>query len=212
MAPLIGGSAALVLVLGGMVYFVVDLLMNPAPDKERNVQKISLVKPPPPPPPPETPPPPEEKVEEVKQPEPEKPAEKPTESEPDKPPLGEDLGLDAEGVAGSDAFGLEAKQGGRSLIGGGGGGRFQWYAGVLKRDIQSFLSELERIRQQKYSVEVHVWIGSDGNVRRAELAGSTGDPEIDAELRRALSERLRVSEAPPQDMPQPVRLRIRSRI
>ena len=80
--------------------------------------------------PPETepppPPPPEEKVD-LAEPEPE-----PQPS--NDPPPGEQLGLDAEGAAGADGFGLAARPGGRDLLASG-GSAYAWYAGLLKSEI-----------------------------------------------------------------------------
>ena len=64
----------------------------------------------------------------------------------DAPP-GDELGLDAEGGAGSDGFGLRAKKGGRGLIGG--GDRNRWYEGQVQRDL--FLSE-EQLAQSDSTV------------------------------------------------------------
>ncbi|WP_052700215.1 hypothetical protein [Methylocucumis oryzae] len=85
-----------------------------------------------PPPPPKVEKPPEPEVKnEVEQPEPE--PEEPLPDVADEPPPG-DLGLDAEGTAGSDGFGLAARKGGRGLLGGGGGGDpYAWYGGLIKK-------------------------------------------------------------------------------
>ena len=47
---------------------------------------------------------------------------------------------------------------------------------------------------------------------RAELAGSSGDAALDDALRKALAGlSLRMAQAPPIDMPQPVRIRVNAR-
>ncbi len=204
--PLIGGLVLLVVFgIGG--FFAVRGLGGagvPAPPK---VQEISLIQPPPPPPPPpklEEPPPPEQQLD-VPEPEPEP---VPEDAAADEPPPGEDLGLDAEGVAGADGFGLRAKKGGRGLIGG--GDRNRWYAGVIQRDLQGLLADNDGARGAKYSVIVKLWISADGRVERFELSDSTGDDQSDKALRGTLSG-LRLSDSPPADMPQPVKLRVVSR-
>jgi periplasmic protein TonB len=59
---------------------------------------------------------------------------------------------------------------------------------------------------------VSVWIGDDGRLGRYQLASSTGDVNLDATLSGALDELNRFAQAPPSGMPQPVRLRIVSRV
>ena len=203
--PMLGGiGVLLVFALAG--YFAVRSLKGTVPPVPPKIQEISLVQPPPPPPPPpklEEPPPPEQVIEEPK-PEPEPQAETP----PDEAPAGNDLGLDAEGVAGADGFGLRAKKGGRGLIGG--GDRNRWYAGLIQRDLQSQLADNDAARGSKYAVVVKLWISADGRIERFELMDSTGDAKSEAALRKTLSG-LRLNEAPPTDMPQPVKLRVVSR-
>jgi protein TonB len=126
-------------------------------------------------------------------------------------PPGEQLGLDAEGVAGGDAFGLAARRGGSDIIGGGGGAAFAWYTGMIKDGILDALSQDERVRTGNYRLTVRVWLASDGRVERIALADSTGDPQLDAAIEQALTRVRRLREAPPLEMPQPVTLRIVSR-
>ncbi len=175
----------------------------PPPPK---VQEISLVQPPPPPPPPpkvEEPPP----KEEVSVPE-QKADPVPDKAAADDTPPSEDLGLDAEGVAGSDGFGLAAHKGGRGIIGG--GDRNRWYAGLFQRDLQDRLANDDAARGAKYAVVAKIWIKEDGSVEKFELVGSAGNPKIDAALARALAA-LHMTEARPKDMPQPLKLRVASR-
>lgn len=206
-------AVAVVIGVGlGMVLLVRNMLHQQPPHNKPKVQQISLVQPPPPPPPPEKidQPPPEQQVQqEVPQDQP--PPDVPDAPPDDGPPPGE-LGLDATGGAGGDSFGLVGRKGGRSLIGGGGGAGFRWYAGVIKQDITDQLSDNDDIRKRSYSLLVKIWIGRDGRVQRLELGSSTGSRELDHAIRTALLAMGRLKEAPPADMPQPVRLRITSRI
>jgi len=200
-------------VAAAIAFFVLELLAGEAPPPPK-VQKISIVQPPPPPPPPpreEPPPEPEKQEIEAPEPEPVQPEEV-AQEESDEPPPGQDLGLDAEGTGAGDGFGLVGKKGGRGLIGGSGGSRFAWYSGMIERELQSVLASIEEVRRQRYTIEVRLHIAADGSVRSAMLLGTTGDPRLDRELERALRERVRLSEGPPEDLPQPIRLRIRSRI
>ncbi len=212
LAPLAGVLA--VAGIGVVMIMALQALIGEAPlPHTKKVQQISIIKPPPPPPPPKIEKPPEPEIEEVEVPEPEEVVEEVPEADSDEPPPGTDLGLDAEGGAGGDAFGLRGKKGARSLIGGSSGSRFGWYAGILQREIQAHLSVQEGVRQSQYTVVARLWIDSSGRIERAQLVGSTGDVSLDRRLESALSGGgFKVSEAPPDDMPQPVRLRIRSRI
>src|SRR5574343_1735725 len=105
----------LALTLGGYVVKVIMDFIDQKPAKaEKKIQPITLLKPPPPPPPPpkvEKPPEPEIK-EKIKEPDPEPEPE--PESKPDEAPP-RDLGLDADGAAGADGFGLAARKGGNGL-------------------------------------------------------------------------------------------------
>lgn len=204
-------GGVLMSVMLGMIVFARQMLHDDAPHGKKAVQQITLLQLPPPPPPPkieEKPPEPEVK-EEVKQ-EPPEPQAK--ENAADEPPPGADLGLDAEGGAGGDAFGLLGKKGGRDLIGGGGGSRFGWYSTIVQRDILDVLAEISRVRSQRYSVLVKLWINPEGRVTRAELLSSSGNKEVDHSLTLALTDLHQLSERPPADLPQPVKLRITSRL
>lgn len=204
---LVGGSAVFVLLfVAGMVYFA-KLLNEPVPEPKRVIQEIALVRPPPPPPPPEEePPPPPEIEEEVDMPEPEQ---MPDPIESNEPPPGP-LGLDADGAAGADGFGLLARRGGRDLLASG-GDRFGWYAGILQRDIVDYLTGDDRLRSSDYDVNVRLWLARDGSVEQIEVVRGSGDVTLDERLRVALQTMSRVAEAPPDDLPQPILLRIRSR-
>ena len=207
--PALAFVSVLAGVVTGMYYLITGFLDAPEPPRQQ-IQQISLIKPPPPPlPPPKVEKPPEPAVEdEVKLPEPEQVEEMPELA--DEPPPGDQLGLDAEGTAGGDAFGLVGKKGGRGLIGG--SGQFGWYGRIIKHELQRLLNDIDEVRAIRYSVVVRVWLAEDGTVQDAELASATGDPVLDGALRQALSRRLRLSQAPPPDLPQPIRLRITSRL
>jgi len=195
----------LVCTLAAGVMAVVHWLSSPPPQVKKTVQEISLVRPPPPPEQEPPPPPPEE--EEVDVPEPE---ETPEPTPMDEPPPG-DLGLDAEGVGGADGFGLVGRPGGRSIVGAG-SNRFRWYANSIKQTLVAYLAEYEQIRSRRYSVKVSLWLNEDGSVRDVTLAGTTGDADLDRQLTAALEGLDTVGNTPPRDLPQPVQLRIVSRL
>lgn len=203
--PLIIGASAAVIMLGGLGYLVMAMLA--APPSPPRIQQITLLPPPPLPPPKIEEPPPEE-IQEIDVPEPEEIPE-PEQAENDEPPPGEDLGVDAEGAGGGDSFGLVGKKGGRSLIGGG-GSRFGGFARALQQELQSYFAEHEDLRTSSYSVIVKLWIAGDGRIERGELVDSTGKHDLDQLLRLALDGLPRL-QTPPEDVPQPIRIRITSR-
>ncbi len=202
-ALLIGAG---VLTLGGLAAWGMrSFLSGAAPPPKHVVQEVKLIRPPPPPPKVEEPPPPPE-AEKVDIPDP------PPEPTPSNdPPPGEQLGLDADGGAGSDGFGLVGRKGGRDLLASG-GSAFTWYAGLLKNEIVEQLQEEKRARSGAYSVVVRVWVRGDGSIERIRLAQSSGDRERDQAIEAALSRISRISQGPPSDMPQPISLRIVSRV
>lgn len=191
-----------VLLLGtiGFVYMVANAIMAPAPTHQKRIQQITLVMPPPPPPPVEQPPEPE--IEQQV----ETPPEQPVEADA---PASPDLGVDADGSGSGDSFGLVGKKGGRDLLD---GGPFGSYKGVLAADIKAALDADRRVRAQSYNLTLELWIGRDGRIERVELGGTTGDRAVDKNLRQVLADIGRVREAPPLEMPQPVRLRVTSRL
>ena len=200
--PVLGGALIVGVVVLVLLWFVRSMQKEPE-QKRQTVQTVKLIRPPPPPPEPPPPPPPEEKVEEPL------PQEPPEEAPPDEASPAEQLGLDAEGVAGGDGFGLAARKGGREL--GLGGAAFGWYTSLLKDSILDVLSGDERIRRGSYQVTVRVWLTSSGDVERIKLASTSGNHELDTAIERALEKVGRIREAPPLEMPQPVTLRIVSR-
>lgn len=202
--PLIGAAAIVLVVTTGLIW-VIRGWMQEKPDKpaRQTAQVVKLIRPPPPPPEPPPPPPPEEEIEEPL------PQETPAEAPPDDAAPAEQLGLDAEGVAGSDGFGLAARKGGREI--GLGGAAFAWYTTMLKDSILDVLSDDERVRKGSYQVTVRVWLSNGGGVERIKLASTSGDRELDAAIEQALGRMARVREAPPLEMPQPITLRIVSR-
>lgn len=188
----------------GAALLVRNFLASEAPTHKKVVQEIRVIRPPPPEDLPPPPPPPPEETEDLSEPE---PAPDPVAS--NEPPPG-DLGLDADGTAGSDSFGLLGRKGGRDLLGSG-GSAFAWYAGLLKGEILEQLQEVKAARSGAYSVVVKVWVRSDGSVERIRLAQSTGDRARDSAIESALARIDRISQGPPADMPQPVSLKIVSR-
>lgn len=206
-APKLAAGAFVLLVVLAMVLFVRHMLNSGGEERKPVIHQITLVKPPPPPPPKveEKPPPPKE---EVKIPEP-KPMESP---KPDNAPPAKNLGLDAKGGPGSDNFGLVGNKGGQDIIGGqGGGSRFGWYSTVVQQGIYAALQKQKALRESSYRIVVKLWLDKTGHVERVELGGSTGSAQVDDALKAALRHMNPLSEAPPDDLPQPVQIRVTSR-
>ncbi|HTB28124.1 MAG TPA: TonB family protein [Steroidobacteraceae bacterium] len=198
-------TAASILLLAGFVWFVRTMMSAKTQKPGRQVQIVQIIKPPPPPPD-QPPPPPPEKVEEpLPKDEPE-----PTPKDDEPPPL-QQLGLDADGAAGSDAFGLAANRGGSDLVGGNGSSAFAWFTGRLKDAVLAKLSSDARIGSKHFSVSVRVWIEPDGHIKEVKLVSSSGSKDLDQHIEAALATLSRLDDSPPLEMPQPVSLRIISR-
>jgi periplasmic protein TonB len=203
--PAVAGGSVVLLVVGLLIWFVMNMMHSkPSGPKRAVEQKITMIRPTPPPEAP-PPPPPEEKIEEpIEQQEPEQAPE-----QADAAPA-EQLGLDADGAAGSDGFGLAARKGGRDIVGSG-KGAFVWYTSMLKDSILDALSSEDRVRKGAYKVNVRLWVAADGRVERVTLVSSSGNRELDAAIESALTRLRKVRDAPPLEMPQPVTLQIVSR-
>jgi protein TonB len=199
------GLAAVTLVAAvgiGVTVFINQFMDAEPPRKKKTAQKITLIKPPPPPPKlEERPPEPEIEEEKVDIPEPE-----PLEDvASDEPPMGEELGLDADGSGAGDSFGLKAKKGGRELAY---GSIFGGYAGTLQKHVEKVLQRDEAIRSRGYRISVRLWVDGDGRISRVSLRNSTGKPDVDNAIISSLTGS-RVKSAPPlEDRNRPYDMRI----
>jgi periplasmic protein TonB len=212
MPVLLGITFSLVILVA--VFLLKDKFQKP-PHSKKVVQQITVIQPPPPPPLPEQKPlEPEIKEEKIEEPEPEQEPE-PVPEVANEPPA-EELGLDADGAAGSDGFGLAARKGGRSLLGGSGGSTILWYGGQIKRlfedELQNLLADTEAMKVS-YAVVVNVWVGQDGRITRSELSSGSGKLDVDQAIRTALPKlHLGFGKSPPENMPQPIKIRLTSRV
>ena len=200
-------------VIAVAVFFIVKLILgfiHEKPNKnEKKIQSINLVAPPPPPPPPpkmEKLPEPEIK-EKIQEPEPDP---EPLPDTPDEAPA-RDLGLDAEGTAGSDGFGLAARKGGTGLFGGN-GDPYAFYSKRIKDEVFTALSKHDELRRKSYSATVKIKIKSDGSVDGIELIKGSNDSELDETISRILDQLKIHGEPPPPGMPQTIKIRISNRI
>jgi protein TonB len=201
----LGGAVFGLLLLLGFVWFVRTMMAGKISKPGRQVQIVQVIRPPPPPPPPDQPPPPPpEKVDEPL------PKDVPEPKPDEEPPPAAPMGLDAQGSAGEDAFGLAARHGGSDLVGGHGNAAFAWYTNRIKDAVLEKLSSDVGIGSKKFSLSVRAWIEADGHMR-LKLVTTTGDPQLDQRIESALNSLTRLSEAPPLEMPQPINLKIVSR-
>lgn len=216
-----GLMAVVVAMLGAGVYFVKTVLSDDDVRKKKPIAIVTLMKPPPPPQVKEKPleqpkeiEQKEEIVDPVQQNEP-----TPQANDQDNTPAGDRLGLDAEGGAGSDAFGLIGKKGGRSLIAGEGGGMgklslLSKYAGYthlmqaeIRKIVMKYLEEEGGIPRGKLQAVARVSVRSDGTIADCKIIGSSGNHTMDNTIRKALSQ-FKVSEPPPDGMPRTMDIRL----
>ncbi|SPF31230.1 conserved exported hypothetical protein [Syntrophobacter sp. SbD1] len=216
-AWIVGGAVALVL-LGGCIFVVKLIMSDTGPAKKMQMSTVTLVAPPPP-------------VVKEKLPEPE-PMKKeikeqvidagPAKSDdandkPDEKPAGKQLGLDAEGTAGGDAFGLLGNKGGSGLIGGGGGGAgspFGRYGRLLEeelnRKVRKRLEGSGGIPKGKLQLMVQIDVDDRGRIVKFRIVSPSGDAKLDSVVREALKHDGPISQPPPEGMPGGVNVRISS--
>lgn len=195
---------ALLLVLAGIGLALKSLMTgNTSPKKAATTVKIMPDTPPPPPPPPPKEPP-KEQPKEMK-------VEQPKPQEVPQPPA--DV-LKMEGAAGDGPSPFQAGtvtneyQGGTTI---GGKDQFARFIGLLKGQIESALAKDRDLAKGDYRLVVKVWIARSGKIERFQLEGSSGNTQIDGLIKAALNDIAPLSEPPPENMPQPVKLRITSR-
>lgn len=205
------------LVIGALIagaVLLVSKLTKPsaAPSRQAKIKLVVPDTPPPPPPPPKEekkPEPPKDSPKEVKieQPKTEAPPQQPAETLKMEG-AGSDNGIAGIGSGTVQNDYVGQKIGSEST---GGGDRFKWYGGLIQAQIQAALARNAKLRGRDYRVNVRVWLLPNGTVERAELAASSGNEEVDEQVRLALAEMPPLSERPPEGLPQPVKLRVTSR-
>lgn len=210
-------GVVLLFVLVG-VWLIKTVLFSDTPRNRRQIHLVTMLKPPPPPPPPEEEPPPPEPEEEIIEPEPEQLAETPDENAADTP-AGENLGVDAEGTAGGDSFGLVGKKGGRSLIGGGLGEssllrKYGWYTRMIQEEIRKAIKQKFDKNggwpDTGHDAKVRIVLDATGRIVDFSLVAPSGDSALD-QVVLSLLPRIQVSEPPPPDMPLALFIRVTPR-
>ncbi|OYY92888.1 MAG: hypothetical protein B7Y41_14110 [Hydrogenophilales bacterium 28-61-23] len=204
--PLIGGLLFMAVFTAGVIWLVMGFINDAEKPKPPAIQTISLVKPPPPKPPEEKPPEPEK----IEQPKEEvvindpKPQDTPPDDAP--PPPG---GI-PDGPAGGMATDL-ARGTGIGIGGGGAGGdRNAWYSKRISRQLEDELKRVKALQGKDYQVVAQIWFDVAGGVIRMRLDKGSGNAELDEVLRREI-QGMTLRDPLPEDIPQPVKLRVVSR-
>lgn len=212
-------GVSMTIILAGVAGVVKMINGCTAPQMKRQVQQITLVKPPPPPKvkeqPPEQRPEPEQKKDEVKEivqvARPQE-VDRPQDSEP--PPAG-DLGVDGDATGSGDSFGLQARKGGASLVGGttgNGSSLYGWYTSRYSNELQRLfnetVSQMGGIKGNSLKAIVRVDIDDSGAIRGAIIA-SSGNPRMDEAVLHSLG-KFDLREPPPPGMPRALKLSIMS--
>ena len=205
-------GVGLVLLMAGAIWLLITYLSGPSV-KPSAIRQIALIKQPPQPPPPkppEKPPEPPKVKEEVKI---DQPKDEPKPDEPkaadDKPASDKPLGVDAEGGAGSDGFGLAGNKGGRDFLTTGGGSG-AYYSGLLQRQFYEALSRNRKVVKEEFKVVVRVWLGDDGRVQKADIVSGSGNPKVDDLIQLTLLDMTPLKDIPPSSM-RPMQLRLSNR-
>lgn len=189
----------------GLLAWGIKSLLGGKADRPRKPPSVTLLpdKPPPPPPPPK----------EEKKPEPPKEDRKEVRvDQPKDTPPAQNEPLKMEGAAGDGGGPFAAGSVGRDYVGGSiGGAQQSVYATRLQRHLQEELNRVRKLRESDYRITLRVWLRKDGSVEKAELAQSTGNPTLDQLLRETLLQVSAMREAPPENMPQPIRIRVTAR-
>jgi TonB family protein len=81
------------------------------------------------------------------------------------------------------------------------------FAATVRYAIQGALRSEREIHRKNYSADIMVWVTPAGNVQRAELLESTGNPRIDTTITRIVRNVV-IGQPPPRGLRQPVHVDI----
>lgn len=202
--PMMGGLLFMAVFTAAVIWGVMGFINNPGKPEKARIQTISLVRPPPPKPPEEKPPEPEK----IERPKDEVKLDVPQPATPDAPPP--PAGGIPDGPAGGMATDLAAGSG--IGIGGGAAGndRRSWYSRMISRQLEDDLKRAKSLQGKDYRVTAKIWFNPTGAVSRVLLDQSTGNSDLDEALRQEILQ-VSLRDPLPDDIPQPVRLRVVSR-
>jgi protein TonB len=204
-------------------FIVKVVLTDVGPRKKEQISTVTLLKPPPDvkekPPEPEIPKevPKQEVIQDIPQQQ-----DTPQNDSQDDTPAGNDLGVDAEGGAGGDSFGLVGKKGGRAItLGGGGGGmnrlsllsKYGWYTqkiqDEIKKKVKKKMDQDGGIPKGKFQTMVKIVLDPRGVIVKFHIVGASGNSKIDEAVQATLGE-IKINEPPPAGMPAGMTLKITS--
>ena len=202
------------LVLAAIGYGLKQLMAGNDAKPKKKITTIALKDLPPPPPPP----PPKEQPKEQPKDQPKELKEAPQPKPVEAPPT-EVLKMDGPAGDGPSAIAAGNPVGeykGEKLsdvktIGGDGGAKYNWYAGLLKNQIQEALEKDKSLKENQYKFIVSVWVKTNGDIEKLEWSGSDAEPEIQQAVKAALDNMPAMREMPPEGMPRPIKLRISAR-
>jgi protein TonB len=199
----LAGAAFAVMLILGFMWFVHTMMSAKTGKTTRAVQVVQVIRPPPPPDQPPPPPPPEKTQEVLPKDVPDPTPEQQPDQAPDQP-----LGVDADGSAGGDAFGLAARRGGSDLIGGTGTAPFAWYTNRMRDAIKDHLASAPCTKSAKGSLSTRILVSADGRVKEIKLMTSTGNARVDECVDKVLASITNIGDAPPVGMPEEVNLKV----
>lgn len=84
------------------------------------------------------------------------------------------------------------------------------YVSLVQREIISAMKSHAALTGGDYRISVRMWIDGEGRVEQTNLMQSSGDPSRDQAF-GAFLRGLRISEAPPEGLPQPMRIEFQVR-
>jgi len=218
---------AAVVIAGAAIYFIKGIVSEEAQHKKDTISIVTLMKPPPLPEIKQKPPEPIKEIPKKEEVVTKTPLDTPNDAKPGGPdkgpaPAGDKLGVDAEGTAGSDAFGLVGNRGGRSILGGGGAGgmgRFSLlakYAGYvqivqseIRKKVMKHLDDDGGIPKGQLQAGVKVSVDGRGVIISYKIVGSSGNNRMDDAVEEALRN-ARLSLPPPDGMPRTMIIKITS--
>ncbi|MCO4025786.1 energy transducer TonB [Pseudomonas aeruginosa] len=154
----------------------------------------------------------EEKIVEP-EPQPELEEVKPQEEAPPSPAddLADPMQMDGDAQSGSDAFNIGAGKGGGMAGSGGGRAGNASYSQYLAYAFQRLLRDNPELRNLAFRLQAEIWLSSSGDITRAELTRSSGDPETDQKVLAALRAAGRLEERPPASLTLPVRIALQGK-
>jgi TonB family protein len=132
---------------------------------------------------------------------------------------GESLGLDADGVAGSDGFGLVSNRGGRALIGGDTGNsallrKYAWYTQIIqdriREHLQKQLDDDGGIPDGNLEATVRIVLDEMGQIKAFKIVDSSGSNNMDNAINVALRQ-VDIDMPPPYDMPKSIKIKVSSK-